>query len=587
MYQTLFPQHKRQLEALSKRLSLLATETSQADWLQKIQNNLQEEKFRLVVLGQFKRGKSTFINALLGEAVLPTDVIPLTAVITEISYAPTVRGTVIFQDGHAESVAVQALSSYVSEAQNPSNIKQVDKVILQHPAKILQEGLILVDTPGVGSIHQHNTRLTQEYIPNVDAAIFLFSADPPLTELEQEFLKIIHPFVPKIFFVLNKMDYLDTDSLQRVLSFNGEILKNILGQAQEIMPISALNALKAHIKASEVEYARSGLPELENALRRFLMKNRGRLIILSNAERLERLCSEQLNLIEMERRAQTSSVQTLRDNLQKFEEYIDKMQRHEQRLSFLLEGLKTHLMDYFDAQINTFRHETQESVLQMALQCVAQNRSQSIVRLQKQCEATINNAIVDRFEPFRMAIEKAIKERYSAEIKTINTEVLEIINQIYRYSAQLFQLNRSLNLPQEVWRFKSSFYYRTWEVVTNLDLIEKSLQSFLPKPLFLLMFKRQLPKLILEKLDRQCGRLRADLLYRLQDSNRQYVYEFNETLQKIRQNISGIMQKYVAIKEKGESDLGELLKEQERKQSLLHSVLSEIREIKNAWNPES
>ncbi len=583
-YQSLFAENKRQLAVLIQRLQSIFHDSIQQTWLQKIESNLKEEKFRLVVLGQFKRGKSTFINALLGEAVLPTDVIPVTAVITEISYGMQFQATVVFHDGREVSVSADELAPYISESLNPQNTKGVDKVMLRHPARILQDGLILVDTPGVGSIHQHNTRLTREYIPNVDAAVFLFSADPPLTELEQAFLKIIQPIVPKIFFVLNKMDYLETESLQRVLSFNKEILKNVLGKSQEIVPISALQALKGQINGSTEQYEHSGLRNLENELRHFLMQNRGRLIILSNAERLERLCSEQLNLLEMERRAQTASVETLQNNMLKFEEYITKMQRHEQRLSFLLQGLKTHLMAYFDAQVAQFRQTARAQISREVLNSLAQNHSMRISELQRFYENTINNAIIDHFEPFRMGLEKAVKERYSAEVETINDEVIEIINRIYQYSAQLFKLNRTLSLPKEVWRFKSQFYYRTWEVATSLDLIENSLLSFLPKPLFLALFKRRLPKLIQEKLDRQCGRLRADFLYRLQDSNRQYLYEFNEALQKIHGNISGMMQKYLQIKKKGESDLGRLLALQEKKQILLRSILKEINGIKKAWN---
>ena len=580
----LYADQKMLLNKLTEQFRPFAKDEVQIEWLEKIKDNLREEKFRLVVLGQFKRGKSTFINALLGEPILPTDVIPLTAVITEISYNVQVKAEVLFQDGHKEAIKPEELAAFVSESQNPANRKQVDKVTVQHPAKILQDGLILVDTPGVGSIHQHNTRLTQEYIPNVDAAIFLFSADPPLTELEQEFLKIIHPIVPKIFFVLNKMDYLEADSLQRVLEFNGQILQNILGERQDILPISALNALKARLNHSEDQYIRSGLEKLERSLQHFLVANRGKLIILSNAERLERMCLEQKNLLEIERRAQASSVETLQSNLQKFEQYISKMQRHEQRLSFLLDGLKTQLIEYFDAETRNFEQKAVKQIEQEAIQFLLQNRSLSIPDLQRKTENKINEAVVDAFEPFRMGIEKAIKERYAEEIQTINDEVINILNQIYRYSADLFELEQTTALPNEMWHFKSQFYYRTWEVVTSLDILEKNLRNLLPKPLFLKLFRKQLPKLIREKLDRQCGRLRADFLYRLQDSNRQYLYEFNKVLQKIHRNITGMMQRYLEFKKKGESDFSRLVQDQENKQTVLNAILTEIANIKKAWN---
>ncbi len=585
--QNLFAAHKAKLKELTEKLRPWAKDAAQKEWLNKINDNLQKEKFRLVVLGQFKRGKSTFINALLGQPILPTDVIPLTAVITEITYGPEVRVEVFFQNGIHTTIPAEQLAAYVSESQNPTNQKKVDKVILQHPATILRNGLILVDTPGVGSIHQHNTRLTQEYIPNVDAAIFLFSADPPLTELEQEFLKIIHPIVPKIFFVLNKMDYLREDGLQRVVNFNGRILESILGTRPQIAPISALNALKARLHHSDTQYEQSGLKNLESKLQHFLLTNRGKLIILSNAERLERMCSEQKNLIEIERRAGALSVETLQNNLQKFETYIGKMQRQEQRLSYLLDSLKAHLIEYFDDKTEEFRQKAQNDILTKTLAFVAQNRSISIPELQKEIERRINNAIVDSFEPFRMAIEKDIKHLYADEIRSINDEVIDILNQIYRYSADLFELDQSVDLPKELWHFKSQFYYRTWEVVTSLDIIEKGLRNLLPKPLFAALLRRQLPKRIREKLDRQCGRLRADFLYRLQDSNRQYLYEFNQALQKIHRNITGMMERYLEFKKKGESDFSRLIAEQTRQLDVLNAISEEITQIKHAWNSDT
>jgi predicted GTPase len=187
--QTIFQTHQQQLGELTVKLEQVIPEKHLVKLLADIRQNLQQEHFRLVILGQFKRGKSTFINALLGNTILPTDVIPVTAVITEIHYGPAPEAQVSFLGSSVQTIPLDQLEPYVSESQNPKNQKKVDKVAIYYPAEMLKKGVILVDTPGVGSIHEHNTRLTQEYLVQADAAVFIFSADPPLTELEQDFLK--------------------------------------------------------------------------------------------------------------------------------------------------------------------------------------------------------------------------------------------------------------------------------------------------------------------------------------------------------------------------------------------------------------
>jgi ribosome biogenesis GTPase A len=129
---------------------------------------LQEEAFNLVILGQFKRGKSTFINALLGEDLLPTAIVPLTSVVTVIQYGPRVRVCVQFMDGKEKDVPVSDLSELITERGNPNNHKRVQEVTIYHPSPYLQGGVRIIDTPGVGSVYRHNTDVAYRYLPYVE-----------------------------------------------------------------------------------------------------------------------------------------------------------------------------------------------------------------------------------------------------------------------------------------------------------------------------------------------------------------------------------------------------------------------------------
>jgi len=142
----------------------------------------------LAVLGQFKRGKSTFVNALLGEELLPTAIVPLTAIPTFIEHADRLQATIIFTD-HRHNEICQPLARFVTESANPENKLGVSQVDVYYPSDLLKNGLVLIDTPGIGSTFRHNTVATLNFLPQCDAAVFVVSADPPPTEVEIEFLR--------------------------------------------------------------------------------------------------------------------------------------------------------------------------------------------------------------------------------------------------------------------------------------------------------------------------------------------------------------------------------------------------------------
>ncbi len=176
-----------------------------------------------------KRGKSSFINALLGAEVLPTGVLPVTAIITEISYGHAPEATIVYaRGGLRESVPLDTLADYITEAGNPGNRKDVASVGIPYPTSFLESGIVLIDTPGIGSTRAHNTRTTESYLEHVDAGIVVLSVDPPITEVESQFLRRIKEDIPKLFFILNKTDIASEDESSKITEF----LRNELNRLQ-------------------------------------------------------------------------------------------------------------------------------------------------------------------------------------------------------------------------------------------------------------------------------------------------------------------------------------------------------------------
>jgi ribosome biogenesis GTPase A len=113
----------------------------------RLADRLAQGRFHVSVLGEFKRGKSTVVNALLGRDLLPTGVLPLTAVATEVAFGES-GASLVHLDGTRCEVTVDELADFVTEARNPGNERQVARVEVRVPAELLRPGVVLVDTPG-------------------------------------------------------------------------------------------------------------------------------------------------------------------------------------------------------------------------------------------------------------------------------------------------------------------------------------------------------------------------------------------------------------------------------------------------------
>lgn len=179
-----------------------------------LKERLMDGRFHLAVLVKFKRGKSTLLNALISKPILPVSVIPLTAVPTFIKFSaePKIRAhygvnrNVEEFSGESTSDRTVFLVKYVIEDGNPINSFGVIEVEVVLPVQILSKGVVLIDTPGVGSTCRHNTQAPLNFLQRCDAALFLISADPPITDVELDFLGQVRQKVPRLFFVLNKID---------------------------------------------------------------------------------------------------------------------------------------------------------------------------------------------------------------------------------------------------------------------------------------------------------------------------------------------------------------------------------------------
>lgn len=196
----------------------------------------------MACVGQFKRGKSTLLNALLGQELLPTGVVPVTSVVTIVRYGEP--HAVIQYRGRTEPTSLADLSAYVTEKENPENAKGVLAVEAFVPSQVLASGMCLVDTPGIGSVFQRNTEVTKQFVPHIDVALVVLGADPPISADELALVDDIARETAVLILVLNKADRTPDRDREEARRFCSQIITSRIGRPiGRILEISAADRL--------------------------------------------------------------------------------------------------------------------------------------------------------------------------------------------------------------------------------------------------------------------------------------------------------------------------------------------------------
>jgi GTPase Era involved in 16S rRNA processing len=184
------------------------------------QNLLQQDRLiDVAILGQFKSGKSSFLNSLIGKPVLPVGVIPVTTAITRLQYGKEERAIVRHFDGQQAEVDIGTIEEFTSEAKNPANEKNVEVVDIELPSLEKYAGLRLVDTPGLGSIFKYHIETSENWLPEVGTALLAISSDRPLAENDLQLIRDLRKHTPKIILLLTKVDLLSKEQQEEVVHF--------------------------------------------------------------------------------------------------------------------------------------------------------------------------------------------------------------------------------------------------------------------------------------------------------------------------------------------------------------------------------
>ena len=264
--------------------------------------NLQHGVFRLLVLGDMKRGKSTFLNALIGENLLPSDVNPCTAVLTVLRYGPEKKVTVYFKGEKLpkeldfatfkREYTIDPDYAEKLEADQKLAFPDVSYAVVEYPLPLLQKGIEIVDSPGLNDTEARN-ELSLSYINNCHAILFVFRASQPCTLAERRYLEnYIKGRGLTVFFLINAWDELqkglidpdDTEELKAAEEKVRQVFRTNLAEYcnvdgydvydERVFEISSLKALRLRIKSPESSLEKTGFLGFMTALNTFLTKER-------------------------------------------------------------------------------------------------------------------------------------------------------------------------------------------------------------------------------------------------------------------------------------------------------------------------
>jgi len=279
----------------------LGLETDSAD-IKLASNNLRQGVFRLLVLGDMKRGKSTFLNALIGENLLPSDVNPCTALLTILRYGSEKKVTVYFNDGKSpkqldfksfkQNYTIDPAEAKRLEAEKKPAFPDIDCAVVEYPLPLLEKGIEIVDSPGLNDTEARN-ELSLGYINNCHAILFVLRATQPCTMGERRYLEnYIKGRGLSVFFLINAWDQvreslIDPDDPEELAEAEGKLRRVFQANLAEyclteghdiyderVFAITSIKALRLRIKNPDADLAGTGFPEFMAALNTFLTQER-------------------------------------------------------------------------------------------------------------------------------------------------------------------------------------------------------------------------------------------------------------------------------------------------------------------------
>lgn len=341
--------------------------------LTELQQDIKNDFFVVVVLGEFKRGKSTFINALIGNDLLPTDVLPETATINALIYNEKPELEIIMQDGSVERGQVERSFLERFSAKNQTDeCSKIKYLKIGYPFKLLNNNVVIVDTPGVSDLNEQRCDVTYNFIPKANAVLFMLDANSPLKKSEIDFIeeKLLAQGIDNIIFLVNKYDNIDDEEDEDFWENLQVHMLKVFSESEH--PLKALNmyllsakmALRGVLEQKQNFIDASGITEIKTALQKTVSE--GRVEEEKLARYKARVQIVLLGLgseLENKRALKSADLEKLREAQVGLQELFDEQLENKQKLAGFVEEEKKNIIAMTDKSLRFFFKRLEERII--------------------------------------------------------------------------------------------------------------------------------------------------------------------------------------------------------------------------------
>jgi GTP-binding protein EngB required for normal cell division len=504
------PNGESTLAAALNELAALGTERDR-EQLAALLDRLDAARLRVLVAGEAKRGKSTLVNALLGRDVLPSGVTPLTAVTTTVRYGDDERAEVRFLDGHDEKHPLAALSDLVTERGNPGNRRRIAGVTAYLAAPVLAGGVELVDTPGTGSVFEWDTEAAHEALKSMDAAVFVLTADPPVSASERDLMGRVAGLSVTTFTVLNKADHLDEAGLAEAVEFTRQVLGQA-GHAGTVYPMSA----RAGLGGGDV-----GLAEFAADFTAYLSARRKADLHESAIGQARRIASSLLDEVALTRRAAEMRAGDAAERVEQFSARLAGVTVHGRDAVTVVNAESGRLLfalnDAADADGVRLGREIGRQLDELL---DGELRAAAPGEIERRGRERLAGLAVAAASAWRQQRREAVEQGLAAVDARLAADLKTELDVLRGSAAELLGLDLAVPVPEGRLAESRRFFFTTAEDVGQTELLAGAIRRWLPGEFGRRAAREHLRREALGLVDSQVGRARGDLQYRLAEATR-------------------------------------------------------------------
>jgi ribosome biogenesis GTPase A len=532
------------------RLAALAEELGTepvADEARELAARVSEGRFYVACVGQFKRGKSTLINALIGSLVLPTGYIPVTTVPTVIRFGERLNARIRTYGGSWNEIPVSDLNQYVTEERNPENKKRIQFAEAFVPSPLLSSGMCIVDTPGLGSVFTRNSAATQAFVPHIDAALVVVGADPPLAGDELTLVEAVGKQVHNLILVLNKADRTTDAERGAATAFTRQLLQKRL--QRQIGPVFEISAQeRAENRGLERDWKRlvEALQELGNGS--------GRQLVRSACDRgLQRLSEQLLVIISEGREALLRPIEESETRIVVMKQTIADAERSMRELGYLFMAEQQHISDMFVDRRKTFLARVKpqaDKEFDLSLQSISGWLGPSYRRRTfHEAQELARHHVVPWFKPEQ--------EEAETEYRRVTSRFVEMANEFLKKLAgagipELAQMPHALD-PERGFRVRSEFTFHEF-----IDVAQPASPLRWMADLILALvggrwiIRNEAREFLTRLFQTNSTRVQSDVLNRVQESRGKLETEIRKLLHEVSKIAERALVRARRVKEDGE-----------------------------------